>query len=178
MPDAKPSNNSIALAGEFATLSQLALRGFDANLTLGNTKSVDILVSDPRSDDMYRLEVKTTLYRNKSGSAAHRNGMFGHSYQWRMSQKHEDIRDPRLFYCFVNTEGTDRIAFRFFIVPSIVVANYVREQHQFWLNARPAAKDTPTRVFRLGVAEAPTPFTTLLANDYEDNWSFTVLGSE
>lgn len=32
------SNNSIALAGEFAVLSQLTLYGYDANMTLGNTK--------------------------------------------------------------------------------------------------------------------------------------------
>jgi hypothetical protein len=39
------SKNQVSLAGEFAVLSQLALRGFDANMTLGNTKGVDILVS-------------------------------------------------------------------------------------------------------------------------------------
>ena len=60
MDDFRTNPNSIALAGEFATLAQLALRGFDANLTLGNTKNVDILVSDPRSGKMYKLEVKTT----------------------------------------------------------------------------------------------------------------------
>ena len=60
MTRSKPSPNSIALAGEFASLSQLTLRGYDANLTLGNTKNVDILVSDPSSGHMYRLEVKTT----------------------------------------------------------------------------------------------------------------------
>ena len=36
-----------SLAGEFAALSQLALRGYDANMTLGRTKAVDILVSNP-----------------------------------------------------------------------------------------------------------------------------------
>jgi len=40
------SKNQISLAGEFAVLSQLALHGFDANLTLGNTKGVDILLSN------------------------------------------------------------------------------------------------------------------------------------
>ena len=38
-------SNRTALAGEFAVLSQLALCGYDANMTLGNTKSVDILVA-------------------------------------------------------------------------------------------------------------------------------------
>ena len=55
----KISKNQIALAGEFAVLSQLSLHGFDANLTLGNTKGVDILVSNPETGSMKRLEVKT-----------------------------------------------------------------------------------------------------------------------
>jgi len=38
----KIPNNSVSLAGEFAVLSQLALRGYDANMTLGHTKGVDI----------------------------------------------------------------------------------------------------------------------------------------
>jgi hypothetical protein len=41
--------NTIALAGELAVLSQLALHGYDANMTLGHTKGVDILVSDPKT---------------------------------------------------------------------------------------------------------------------------------
>jgi hypothetical protein len=31
------NSNSVSLAGEFAVLSQLALRGLDANMTLGRT---------------------------------------------------------------------------------------------------------------------------------------------
>jgi hypothetical protein len=60
---AKPNINSVSLAGEFAVLSQLALRGYDANMTLGHTKGVDILVADPESLRMRKLEVKTN-YQN------------------------------------------------------------------------------------------------------------------
>jgi len=35
----KLSKNSVSLAGEFAVLSKLALHGYDANMTLGNTKN-------------------------------------------------------------------------------------------------------------------------------------------
>ena len=168
----KPSTNSIALAGEFAVLSQLALRGFDANLTLGNTKGVDILVSDPRSDAMHRVEVKTTLVRNKKGSSAQRSSLFGHCYQWRMSEKHEAMTDERLFYCFVNTEGIDRIAFQFFIVPSETVAAYVRDQHQVWLKHSPMAKNTQMRVFRLALEPNEVSLEAPLAGRYLDNWGF------
>jgi hypothetical protein len=83
------SKNQVSLAGEFAVLSQLALRGFDANMTLGNTKGVDILVSHPETDSMYRLEV----WRSKR---------FGNIVaSWPMGDKHEKNVDRKLFYCFV-----------------------------------------------------------------------------
>ncbi len=172
MKDTKPSLNSIALAGEFATLSRLALRGYDANLTLGNTKNVDILVSDPESGRMYRLEVKTSSYLSKKGSAAKRSKLFGYNYEWIMGKKHEEIVDPSLFYCFVNFAGDEGTPFRFFILPSKVVAEYVGAQHQLWLDQDPKHKDTAMRVFRLALEEDGHPLPTPAAKRYESNWSF------
>jgi hypothetical protein len=94
------SKNQISLAGEFAALSQLALRGFDANMTLENAKGVDILVSHPDTEAMYRLEVKTT-----TNSRPYRNGTFGNiAAAWRMGDKHEKNIDHKLFYCFVHRQ--------------------------------------------------------------------------
>jgi hypothetical protein len=36
---AKTNINAVSLVGEFAVRSQLALRGYDANMTLGHTKA-------------------------------------------------------------------------------------------------------------------------------------------
>ena len=58
------SKNSVAIAGEFAVLSQLSLRGYDANMTLGHTKGVDILVSDPEKNKMFKVEVKTSFAKS------------------------------------------------------------------------------------------------------------------
>ncbi len=128
------NTNSISLAGEFAALSQLALRGYDANMTLGRTKSVDILVSNPQTGKMYQLEVKTN-YRNTrnqlSESKVHGKTLSG----WMMNKKHEAITLPHLFYCFVNI-SKDTSVFKFYIVPSRVVAKYVKEQHAFWLEMK------------------------------------------
>lgn len=92
-----------------------------------------------------------------------------------MADKHETITDPDLFYCFVNIEK-EAHSFRFFIVPSQVVARYVREQHQFWLNRnndeRAKSVVTSMRQFRLGIDEGGYPINTPLAKDYENNWSF------
>ena len=175
MPDRehKPNPNSIALAGEFATLSQLALRGYDANLTLGNTKNVDILVSDPTTGHMYKVEVKTTGYLSKAGTAGRRSKLFGHTYSWVMSKKHEHVADPILFYCFVNLTESDGTSFRFFIVPSKVVAKYVKAQHQLWLDDDPNHKDTNMRTFRLALDTHGYPLPTPPAERHENDWSFS-----
>ena len=170
---AKIVHNSVALAGEFAVLSQLALHGFDANMTLGNTKGVDILVSDPKSGNMFRIEVKTS-YANRPTQ----DKLFGYVISWIMSEKHESIHDPKLFYCFVNIEKQTNI-FRFFIVPSAVVASYVKEEHQWWQLHRKDQEQkaiTTIRQFRIGLDDdennysIPTP----LARDYENKWDFQI----
>src|SRR5690348_8024442 len=116
-----PSKHHTSIAGEFAVLSQLALRGYDANLTVGTTKSVDVLVSRPNGP-MYRLEVKTNWQTKAKGGRG--VALFGKCLsEWMMGEKHEQIIDPLLFYCFVTiTEGGT--SFRFFVVPSVVVAEY------------------------------------------------------
>lgn len=162
--------NSVSIAGEFAVLSQLTLRGFDANMTLGNTKNVDIIVSNPTSGNMFKIEVKTT-YSNKPSHSK----LFGYTMSWIMSEKHETIIDPKLFYCFVNIEKETNI-FRFFIVPSKVVSEYVKNQHIYWLKSREVKMDNsliPMRQFRIGLDDKEDYLiSTPLAKDYENKWIF------
>lgn len=161
------SNNNIALAGEFAVLSQLALRGYNANMTLGNTKSVDILLTDPNTGKMFKIEVKTH-YRNTPTHSK----LFGHTLGWIMSQKHETIIDPNLFYVFVNITN-DTGVFRYFVVPSEKVAIYVKEQHELWLNtgAKQLNGETLMRKFRIGLEDTGYEIYTPLAKDYENMWN-------
>ena len=42
VPATKLDNNNVSLAGEFAVLAQLALRGYVANMTLGRAKGDDL----------------------------------------------------------------------------------------------------------------------------------------
>lgn len=168
--------NSVALAGEFAALSQLMLRGYDASMTLGNTKSIDILVFDPKTRARYEVEVKTNLEARKSPSNSKLFGRF--ITDWQMDEKHESIETPTLFYCFVHinspTKGPSKNQFRFFIVPSKIVAKYIRDEHRLWLREKPGRSDTPRRLFRIGLLNdrdiaVPAP----LAEKYEDNWEFS-----
>ncbi len=78
-----------------------------------------------------------------------------------MSEKHERLGDANLFYCFVALRGYTQLP-RFFVVPSIYVAAYVREQHAYWLRTRQRSiVDTAMRRFRI-------PTTDPLG--FENNW--------
>ena len=159
------SKNQIALAGEFAVLSQLALRGYDANMTLGNTKSVDILLSHPETKTMYKLEVKTH-YDNNS----YTSGDFGFiESHWRMGDKHELIIDSTLFYCFVSI-AKDSHSFDFYIIPSARVAKFIKESHQYWLGGDSERNDSPMRSFMLGKRGGSYKIDMPLAEDYRGRW--------
>jgi len=161
--------NSVSLAGEFAALSRLALWGYDANMTLGRTKNVDILVSDPATNQLYQLEVKTNLDARKRPPVSKIFGRY--LTDWIMDQKHEAISRPNLWYCFVQIGLESKVA-RYFIVPSAVVADYVRAEHQLWRKLTPHNKDTPMRLFRIGFAGEPYTISTPTVEQYEDNWRF------
>jgi hypothetical protein len=159
------TKNQISLAGEFAVLSQLALHGFDANLTLGNTKGVDILLSNPETGKMRRLEVKT-----HSNNRPFQNKRLGKIIgKWRMGDKHEMMNDEDLFFCFVTIENvTDN--FEFYIVPSKVVSEYVKWSHTDWLAENPKHRDTPMRSFDLGTKEHAYNHPVPMAEDYRRRW--------
>ena len=46
------------LAGEYYVLAQLTARGYNASLTLGNTKGVDILVYNEQTKNYVVIELK------------------------------------------------------------------------------------------------------------------------
>lgn len=150
-------HSTTGLAGEYYVLAQLAHRGFVGTLTLGHTKGVDILVSNPSLNGLFKIEVKTT---NKP---AVRERLFGDTgfFRWVMSAKHETILDPKLYYCFVLLRAPAERP-RFFIVPSKQVAHYVSNEHRCWLEARGKSKSpTSMRVFRIPVDDP---------DGFEDNW--------
>lgn len=163
------SPNSVSLAGEFAALSRLALWGYDANLTLGRTKNVDILVSDPATNQLYQLEVKTNLDSRKRPPVSKIFGRY--LTDWIMHQKNESISRPSLWYCFVNIKLESKEA-RYFIVPSAIVAQYVEAEHRFWREWTPHGKDTTMRLFRIGFADEQYIIPTPTVEQYEDNWEF------
>lgn len=171
---------NVSLAGEFAVLSQLALKGKNANMTLGNTKGVDILVSDPVSGKMLTLEVKTN-YRKTPRKEIARSKIFGNFLScsgWilkKENEKYDKKKNTNLFYCFVNITKETGVC-RFFIVPAKIVAKYVKEEHKLWLRMKKKegkkVKDSDMRQFRLGIIGEKYEITTPIGKNYENNWDF------
>ena len=148
----------IGLAGEFYVLAQLSHRGLVGTLTLGNTKSVDILVTNLDLDTLFKLEVKTTDQHPRNDKLFGEGKFFG----WTMSKKHEALVSSNLFYCFVALDTPSTMP-RFFIVPSQDVAEYVRWQHIHWLSTRVnPVKETTMRRFRIPVSDPKA---------YENQWA-------
>jgi hypothetical protein len=50
----------LGMCGEYAVCSELLKRGKMASVTMGNAKSVDIIVTDPSSRQYKKIEVKTS----------------------------------------------------------------------------------------------------------------------
>ncbi|MFH1047238.1 MAG: hypothetical protein V1738_02945 [Patescibacteria group bacterium] len=159
------SKNSISLAGEFLVLSHLSLRGYIATLTLGHTKGVDILLSNPETGKLFKLEVKTTT------GSPHKSKHYGLNIGWHMSEKHESITDKNLFYCFVQLENAKPDNPRFFIVPSVTVAKKVKEDDDFYyaLEHKNPVRHTEMRWFFIGLDDEARG---LPMAEYENNWSY------
>ena len=96
-------SNKKSLAGEFYVMHRFFLKGYEATLTLGNTKGIDILVYNSKNNKQFKVEVKTTEMIT--------NGkVFGKNMDWFMGKKHEDMEDDSLIYCFVfNDTATTEI---------------------------------------------------------------------
>lgn len=61
---------------------------------------------------------------------------------WVMNKRHEDISSPRCFYALVDFEVDPPVTY---IVPSEVVADWLKKDHARWLREGPAHKDNPVR---------------------------------
>ena len=147
----------IGLAGEYYVLAQLTARGYVATLTLGNTKGIDILVTNQEVNKLFKVEVKTTTGTHKIEKLFSDKPCF----HWTMSKKHENIIDENLIYCFVLIESFEKLP-KFFLVPSKVVAKYVKWQHEYWISTRSVVpNETSMRRFRI---ELDDP------NKYCNNW--------
>ncbi len=131
----KLSNGIIGVAGEYFVAAELSKLGYVASITLRNTKGIDILVSSEDGSKTRAIQVKSSMGKDQS---------------WLLSKKAEGDYNANLFYIFVNMKDSNLRA-DYYIVPSKVVAEFLRKSHADWLRipkkSGQARKDTTMRKF-------------------------------
>lgn len=126
MPREKSSGTSVlrtdtallGAAGEHLVLSRLLLRGFLAAQAPHNVRKADILVNHLDAKPPCLIQVKARSGKGADGG-------------WHMKQKHEDMVDKDMFYCFVDFGYEEA---RIYVIPAKKVAKVVKESHATWLN--------------------------------------------
>lgn len=61
---------------------------------------------------------------------------------WVMNERHERIATPRCFYALVDFEADPPITY---VVPSAVIADWLKKDHARWLREDSSHKDNPVR---------------------------------
>lgn len=102
-------------------MSQLLRRGMIAALAPAGVPDADIIVSNRLGSSLAAVQVKARSV------GATRGG-------WVMKAKHEDIQRPLLFYAFVDFGKDLAAAAHCWVVPSLVVADAIKESHAAWLS--------------------------------------------
>lgn len=142
------------VAGEYFVAAELSRRGYLASITLRNTKGVDILCSNADATKTVAIQVKTNRRSNR---------------EWMLNQKAESFYADNHFYVFVNLHDDIKQP-DYFIIPSKIVATYVKETHSSWLAA-------PGKGGRAHVDTTMRKFADL-NEDYKDRWDLLGLRSE
>lgn len=125
----------VGVAGEYFVAAELSARGFIAAITLRNSRGIDIIATLPDGKRSVSIQVKTS---SKQGE------------KWILNKKDEVPRSGSHFFVFVLLQG-DANRPSFHIVPSLVVAKYIKNSHRRWLRGkRPDGqprKDTSMRQY-------------------------------
>lgn len=148
----------VGAAGEHLVLARLLARGILASQAPRGTRKADILVNFLDTDSSCLIQVKT-------------RSTVGGDQGWHMSKKHEEIKDPDLFYCFVDVSIEPA---KVYVVPAKKVALAVKESHATWLNTpgKRVKKHKPTDMrrivpnYKLNLKKFPDGW----MEEYLENW--------
>lgn len=112
------SSGLSGVAGEYFVAAELSRLGLVASITLRNAKGIDILCSNEDASKQLGIQVKTNKRSNR---------------EWVLNSKAEDYFADNLFYVFVNLNDNQKHP-DYFVVPSSIVAQQIKESHATWLN--------------------------------------------
>lgn len=132
----KSSNILTGVSGEYFVAAELSRRGCIASITLRNTRGIDVLCSNEDASKQVSIQVKTTKESNRA---------------WLLDKKAEAFISSSHFYVFVMLNKKN-VKPDFFIVPSKIVAKFVKESHRKWLKGKSKTgktrKDSSMRKFQ------------------------------
>ena len=132
---AKLETNLVGVAGEYLVTRELSLRRYIASISLRNSRGINMIASTGDATKSINIQVKT----NNSDTN-----------NWILSKKSEGFFYENHFYILVSLNNLNERA-NFYIVPSKVVADYIRITHATWLKGNKhnggARKDSNMRKF-------------------------------
>jgi len=138
----KSNKSLVGIAGAYFVAAELSQQGYIATVTSRNTEGIDLLASNFNGSKSVTIQVKT--------SGPEQRKSFSRS--WILQRKHEDIFSENFFYVFVDLKPENQKP-DFYIVPSGIVAKYVKETHKKWLNtlskSGKAHRDNNMRLFEI-----------------------------
>ncbi len=137
MVSKKISGIQTGISGEYFVAAELSRRGYPCSITIKNTKGIDILVSSKNSKRLIGIQVKSNQ---------------GNKKDWVLNEKAEEFAEDNLFYVFTSNLDKLNVIPDYYIVPSGIVASYIRKDHREWLLKKGVKgqphKDNPLRKFR------------------------------
>lgn len=166
MINRKIEDKFVRTSGKYSAILKLLQLRYTINLKILKYGHTQLLFSpEPfNAEKSKELLINTLCYQDVMNSKD-----FGKTYGWMLKDYNEKKKDDKLFYCFVFFDYRKR-NHRFFIVPSKIVAEYIKETHLIWLTGKVSRKDTVLRVFRIGFEGEHYKYPTPLASQYENRW--------
>lgn len=111
------TNVNIGNSGEYFVAGELERRGYTVAVPMSNVKDFDLLAIERDTHRQIAIQVKTTGYKQK---------------KWTLSKKNETLLRDDIFYIFVSLNELESPEYH--IVPSKIVADTIRKNHEKWLN--------------------------------------------
>jgi len=107
-------------ASQFFIAGELCRRGYSAVVTLGNTPNTDILCSNLAGTKFVHIQVKTFRHGIRTCSVGLKaEKFFGDNFLWVLGG-----------IPLLDSEDD----FEYYIIPSKIMSNNIKENHQIWLN--------------------------------------------
>lgn len=163
----KLERSLVGACGVFYVSAELSRRGWVAMPTIRNTRGIDIIAAKGGRD--VSIQVKTNSYGKT---------------KYPMSKGNEELIGDNLFYVLVTLKGENEHP-DFYVVPSQLVASYIKETHRKFVSMKPTRMPkgktveevrmkrgkSSMRQFPNRLSDVILAFRDFDINDYKDKWS-------